>query len=80
MTSILGWLGSVCLALCAAPQAYKCYKEKSSDGTSLGLLILWTIGEIATLIYILPKADIPLIMNYTANLFFLAVIWRYKKW
>jgi len=73
-----GWLGGIMLAICGAPQAYKSYKEKHSDGISLGFLILWTLGEIFTFIYVVPKMDIPLLFNYTANLIFLSIIWKYR--
>lgn len=73
-----GWLGGIMLAICGAPQAYKSYKEKHSNGISLGFLILWTLGEIFTFIYVVPKMDIPLLFNYTANLIFLSIIWKYR--
>jgi uncharacterized protein with PQ loop repeat len=74
----IGWLGGIFLAICGAPQAYKSFKEKHSNGISLGFLILWTLGEIFTLIYIIPKMDLPLLFNYGMNLIFLGVIWKYK--
>lgn len=73
-----GYLGSIFLALCAIPQAWLSYKQGHSQGISVGFLLLWTFGEIFTLAYVLPKFDIPLIINYSANLGFLAIIWRYK--
>jgi len=74
----IGYIGSIMLAICGAPQAYKSYKEKHSDGISLGFLVLWTLGEIFTFIYITPKMDIPLMLNYGSNLVFLSIIWKYK--
>ena len=76
--SAIGWLGSLCFALCAIPQAYKSYEEGNSNGVSWGLLILWLLGEILTLIYVIPKKDLPLIVNYLSNLFFLVIIIKYK--
>jgi len=75
---ILGYIGSICLAICAVPQAYLSLKQGHSNGISLGFLFLWTIGEIFTLLYILPKADVPLLINYLSNLIFLSIIWKYK--
>lgn len=74
----LGWIGATCLAICAAPQAYKSFKEKHSRGISIYTLLLWLTGEICTLIYLIPKKDLPLIANYTLNLIFIGIIFYYK--
>lgn len=75
---VVGWIGSVAFALCGAPQAMKSYKEGHSHGISWGLLSLWFIGEVCTLIYVIPKSHLPLIFNYLGNLFFVAIIIYYK--
>ena len=75
---IIGFLGSILLACCGLPQAILSYKQGHSDGISLGFLLMWTLGEILTLIYITPKSDIPLLINYSTNLIFLIIIWKYK--
>ena len=74
----IGWIGSILLAFCGLPQAIESYKTKNSDGLSGGFLIMWGVGEIFTIIYILPKWHWPLIFNYTANLIFISVILYYK--
>jgi uncharacterized protein with PQ loop repeat len=74
----IGWLGSILLAFCGLPQAVESYKTKSSEGLTWGFIGMWFIGEICTFIYILPKMDLPLLLNYTANIIFLAVIIFYK--
>lgn len=74
----LGWLGSIMLSLCAAPQAYECYKQGHAKGLSKVFLGLWSLGEILTLIAVsheAPKAY--LICNYLSNIMFLSVIWYY---
>lgn len=76
--SIVGWLGSICLGLCGLPQAYKCHKTKSAEGVSSAFLFLWLTGEIATLVYVVPKLDFPLICNYLFNIALICVILRYK--
>jgi uncharacterized protein with PQ loop repeat len=73
-----GYIGSICLAICALPQAMLSYKRGHSKGIAFNFLLLWTVGEVFTLIYVFPKLDIPLILNYSANLVFLSIIWRYK--
>lgn len=75
---ILGWIGSILLAFCGLPQAIESYKTKSSAGLTWGLLSMWLIGEVFTFVYILPKMDLPLLFNYTANIIFLTIIIYYK--
>lgn len=74
----LGWFGSILLAFCGLPQAISSCKKKSSHGITWGLLIMWGLGEIFTLIYVIPKMDVPLLFNYTANIIFLIIITYYK--
>ena len=74
----IGWLGSILLAFCGLPQAIESYKTKSSEGLTWGFIGMWFIGEICTFIYILPKMDLPLLLNYTANIIFLSIIIFFK--
>jgi uncharacterized protein with PQ loop repeat len=74
----IGWIGSILLAFCGLPQAVESYKTKNSDGLTWGFLGMWGMGEIFTIIYILPKWHWPLIFNYTANIIFIAIILYYK--
>lgn len=75
---IIGWIGSVLLAFCGLPQAIESYKTKSSAGLTWGFLLMWFVGEIFTVIYIIPKWHWPLLFNYTANIIFLSIILYYK--
>jgi uncharacterized protein with PQ loop repeat len=75
---ILGWLGSICLAICGLPQAWQSYKDKHSGGISWGFILLWTFGEIFALAYVYDKLDLPLVMNYATNILILGVILYYK--
>ena len=75
---IIGWLGSILLAFCGLPQAIESYKTKSSEGLTWGFLFMWFVGEIFTIIYILPQMVLPLLFNYTANVIFLSIIIYYK--
>jgi len=73
----IGWIASVCFMLSGLPAAY----EALITGTCLiplGTLILWTLGEICAIIYILPRRDKPLLVNYAINLIFLSIMWMYK--
>jgi uncharacterized protein with PQ loop repeat len=74
----IGWVGSILLAFCGLPQAIESYKTKSSEGLTWGFIGMWFIGEICTFVYILPKMDLPLLLNYTANIIFLSIIIFYK--
>jgi uncharacterized protein with PQ loop repeat/ribosomal protein S20 len=75
---IMGWLGSILLAICGIPQAIQSYKEKHSHGISWGFILLWTFGEIFALAYVYDKLDLPLVLNYATNILILGVILYYK--
>lgn len=75
---IIGWLGSICLAVCAIPQAWMSYKEKHSEGISWAFLLLWAFGELFALAYVYDKLDLPLLVNYATNILVLGVILYYK--
>lgn len=75
---ILGWLGSICLAICGIPQAWMSYKEKHSEGISWAFLLLWAFGELFALAYVYDKLDLPLLLNYSVNILILAVILYFK--
>jgi uncharacterized protein with PQ loop repeat len=74
----VGWIGSILLAFCGLPQAIESYKTKNSDGLTWGFVLMWFVGEICTFIYIIPKMDLPLLFNYSANIMFLIIIIYYK--
>jgi uncharacterized protein with PQ loop repeat len=75
---IIGWIGAILLAFCGLPQAICSIKNKSSEGITWGLLIMWGLGEIFTIIYVFPMMEWPLLFNYSANIFFLSIIIYYK--
>jgi hypothetical protein len=66
------------LALCAIPLAMQVARAKNALGMSTMFLLLWTGGEICTLVYVAPTLNYPLIFNYIVNLGCLAVVWYYK--
>lgn len=74
----IGWIGGILLAFCGLPQAIESYKTGKSDGLTWGFLIMWGIGELFTIVYIIPKWHWPLIFNYTANIIFISIITYYK--
>ena len=78
MIELIGWIGSLAFAICGVPQAVECYKTRNADGLTWSFLFLWFIGELGTIIYVIPRGDIPLLFNYTCNFMCLLVILYYK--
>ena len=78
MLEAIGWISAISLAICSIPQGVKSIQDKHSDGISWLFIILWFIGEVTGLIYVVPLAKIPLILNYTVNVVFTSVILYYK--
>jgi len=78
MLEIAGWVGSILFALCGLPQAIACWRNGNSDGLDWTFLLAWFFGEVLTIIYVLPKMDMPLLFNYFLNLLFLFVMLWYK--
>jgi len=75
--TIIGWIASFCFMFSGAPAALEALTTKQCT-IPIGTLILWTVGEICAVIYILPRKDKPLLANYLVNLVFLSVMWFYK--
>ena len=50
--TIVGFLGAICFALCAAPQVWKAYKTKSTGDISMLYIILSIGGNVFSGIYI----------------------------
>lgn len=78
MLEAIGWIGALCFAICAIPQAWQSYQNGTSDGINLGFLALWFTGEVLTLIYVLPSKSWPLVFNYVGNILALLVIIKFK--
>lgn len=78
LVAIMGWLGSMLLAVCGAPQAWQSFKDKHSDGISWAFLLLWGFGEIFCLGYVYNKLDLPLFVNYAINIVIVGVMVYYK--
>jgi uncharacterized protein with PQ loop repeat len=78
LLELVGWVGSVLLAFCGLPQAVASWRNGNSSGVSWGLLVMWGLGEVLTLFYVLPRMEIPLLFNYVTNILFIVVISYYK--
>lgn len=71
----IGWIGGICLALCAIPEVVECLR-KGRTGCSWGLLILWSIGEVCLLLVELQDLYMPRLFNYVINICCLSyLIW-----
>lgn len=79
MIEAIGWVGSVCFALCGLPQAIQTIKTKSAKDFSIWFLGLWLVGEVLMIVYTLLKLQNPqLLFNYFVNLLCLLPIIYYK--
>ena len=79
---ILGWIGAIAYAICAAPQAIQCWRQGHGIGLSAGMLWVWLIGGVGMLIAVPLKCGwVPwLMMSYIGNTAALLVIMRYRLW
>lgn len=75
---VFGYIGSFLLAICGLPQAMQSIKDGHSNGINVATALLWLFGEIFIIIYVLPKGDIPLLLNYFSNLLIIGTITKYK--
>lgn len=80
MIEAVGWVGQLCFAICALPQAIQAYKDGHSNGVNPLFLLLWLVGEVLSLIYVgIAYSDAkPIIANYIVNLSLLSVILYFK--
>lgn len=78
--NIIGWIGSIMLAICGVPQLIKTRRDGHAEGISLPFLGLWFGGELLTLGYVAPSLDWPLMANYGANVILVGIIGYYKLW
>lgn len=75
----LGWIGSLLLAACAAPEVYRSYRTKKCSMTWT-FLIMWQAGEILAGIPVFFEIQEPFLMfNYGGNILALSYL-IYVKW
>ena len=84
MIELLGWIGSTCLGICAIPWVVESTQDKSSNNLTKGkffFLVLWLLGEIFSMVYVLAKhgIDLPLIANYGLNIIFILIIFNFAR-
>lgn len=78
--NLIGWVGTICLALCGVPQAVACWRQGHARGLNTAMLILWFVGEVCYLVATVGEFGcVPwLLTNYGMNLLCLATILFYK--
>lgn len=81
MIDTIGWIGSICFALCGVPQAWQCFRAKNADGLSSLFLALWLVGEICYIVSVWARFGWVdwMMFNYVANIFCIIVILYYKR-
>ncbi len=78
MREFIGYISSIALAVCTVPEVIKSIKNGHSNGLSWGFLLLWYLGAICGIIYILPLRLLPSMLNYVLSIFLLSIISWYK--
>ena len=75
----IGWIGSLMLAACAAPEVLSSYRTKKCSLT-WGFLILWLVGEVLTGIPVFLHIQEPYLMfNYAANIVMISYLVYIKR-
>lgn len=77
----LGYIGSLLLAFCALPETLRSYRTKTCS-IGWGMLLMWLVGEILTLVYVVWKSSevslVPLLANYSVNIAMIVIMCYYK--
>ena len=82
---IIGWIYTVCFAICYIPQIYKSIITKKVDDVSVSLFTLSLVGYIAALTYTIGEIGFNLILitNYIlgglCSLIMILIYFCYKK-
>jgi len=76
-----GYIGATLLALCALPEVYITVTT-GETALSWAFLLMWFVGEVTALIYIIGKMKevdlLPLLFNYGVNTICLMILLWYK--
>mgnify|MGYP007100173350 CR=1 FL=1 len=74
---IIGFIGSFLLTFCGIPELIRTIKHNKCY-VGWTFLLMWFIGEVLMLIYVIPKNDLPLLLNYLFNSVLLSILVFYK--
>lgn len=79
MVRLTGYLGALCLALCALPLLLHTIRVGNANDVEPNFLALWLTGEILMMFHTrATKASLPVQINYIANAAMVGVIGCYK--
>ena len=68
LIDLIGWAGTILLAISAIPQLITTIRSKTTDGLSFGMLLCWSLGCGSMGVYSLFMAPkLPLLVNYGLN-------------
>lgn len=73
----MGLIGSLLLTFCGVPELIRTVKDKKCH-LGWGFILMWFFGEIFCVYYSFGLGEIPLIINYTFNLFLAMVMFSFK--
>jgi uncharacterized protein with PQ loop repeat len=84
LTEIFGIIMTLSFMFCYVPQIVKIYKNKSSEGVSLTLIIMCIVGYISGMIYMfLTSFGLWWFMNYSVGLIMCSILiyawFKFKK-
>lgn len=75
---MIGWVGSILLALCGLPELVRTIQDDKCY-IGWGMLLAWFFGEILVAIHVYKKhKDVALLTNYCLNIIILLVLIYYK--
>ena len=73
----IGLLGSLLLTFCGVPELIRTLKNRRCD-VGWGFILMWFFGELLCLFYGLDLNEVPLLINYTFNLFVVGIMLYFK--
>ncbi|MDE0470454.1 MAG: SemiSWEET transporter [Ekhidna sp.] len=70
MMEIIGLLAAILTSTAFAPQAIKAIRTQNTEGLSLGMYLIFTVGIACWLIYGIYLNDLPIILANSVTLMF----------
>jgi uncharacterized protein with PQ loop repeat len=79
-SDVIGWIGSICFAICGIPQAWQCIKQGHAKGISPLFLALWFAGEVCYIlgVYIQFGFVLWMMVNYLFNVALVSIMIYYS--
>lgn len=70
-------IGSLLLAFCSVPELIRTLKNKKC-GIGWGMIIMWYLGELCVLSYVLYRQEYILSFNYALNIAIVSIMVYFK--